>query len=502
MDFSAYTNESKSEGSKPYPPPVALVGLLVALLILSGGEIFFDRLAVLRLEKNPDRFSYKLVDFHFNLPLRRDPATIAFKFFHWGRAGLGGYLELTTGEAVLALQKEIKPILVELEAARERAEIRTKKGELALPPFVRVADQKLAPLSKSLAVPARDINELAGQSMLAVVNFSAVTILPTGQMAMVGKINNEVWVETASTVRRARLESRAAVEKGNEWLYQPAAIMSEGLFTAGRASLALLERSQKLTRGLDNNVTLVAAATGKLSVAALLLAETDFRLVVTLARQSVARIDHGITFWQIEIPRGLDLAGGHAKYLLEIASLADAAVFSSAEYGIASADAAAVRLDDILRRIWYGVPAATLDTLTYLKQRLTLFWDAVKTNWHEFIAGGEAKGYPLDEAALREKIRQEVLNELQDEFDLVFDRLRAGEPAIIQKPSVGRQGVVVVPEGKNPESPAMVRNRLEAMFSDPVDVHFDANGQSGVITPQFRDRAGDNYIFLLTPISE
>ena len=39
------------------------------------------------------------------------------------------------------------------------------------------------------------------------------------------------------------------------------------------------------------------------------------------------------------------------------------------------------------------------------------------------------------------------------------------------------------------------------MFSDEIEISFDQSGQSSVITPIFKDKRGQDFIFLLTPIN-
>lgn len=62
-----------------------------------------------------------------------------------------------------------------------------------------------------------------------------------------------------------------------------------------------------------------------------------------------------------------------------------------------------------------------------------------------------------------------------------------------------RDGIVIMSSSTSPEE---IR-RIEESFSDEVDVSFDTpDSRSGVITPIFRERVGDQYKFLLVPVDE
>ncbi|MEK7136081.1 MAG: hypothetical protein AAB821_00605, partial [Patescibacteria group bacterium] len=195
---------------------------------------------------------------------------------------------------------------------------------------------------------------------------------------------------------------------------------------------------------------------------------------------------------------------------LALATMSDRAIFAVAEYSVASVDTAMSKTISLTTRLWYAVPTAVIDSLAAIGRELINFSVNIKNRWQEFVLGSKsslvnsslAGDQTAGTALLREQIRQELLNELEGEFGSVFERLRAGYPMVVQEPKNGERGVVIVPEGKTPESNAVVRGRLKQMFSDPINVKFDVDGQSGVVTPEFRSRTGENYIFLLTPIKK
>lgn len=143
-----------------------------------------------------------------------------------------------------------------------------------------------------------------------------------------------------------------------------------------------------------------------------------------------------------------------------------------------------------------------LDIIFY---NLSLFVDGVAQNWRDFIGGEDdlvdtsvGALSPAEEALLREEIKQEVLAELEKEIQALVQGQNITEPTLIQ--SQNGQGLVVVPDSGN-LSQDEVKSRIRNMFSDDVTVSFDASGQSGVITPIFRQATGNDYIFVLTPVS-
>ena len=66
--------------------------------------------------------------------------------------------------------------------------------------------------------------------------------------------------------------------------------------------------------------------------------------------------------------------------------------------------------------------------------------------------------------------------------------------------STGANGIVVVPtNARHADDVSKIQND----FSDPVDVTFDQDGKSGVITPEFRDgNATSTYTFVAVPVTK
>lgn len=81
-------------------------------------------------------------------------------------------------------------------------------------------------------------------------------------------------------------------------------------------------------------------------------------------------------------------------------------------------------------------------------------------------------------------------------------RADAGNTAPLDEASFsdGANGMVVIPEGEDAEASLA---KIRASFSDEVVISRDeTNPETGVITPVFRERTGEQYRFLLVPVAE
>ena len=60
-------------------------------------------------------------------------------------------------------------------------------------------------------------------------------------------------------------------------------------------------------------------------------------------------------------------------------------------------------------------------------------------------------------------------------------------------------GMAVVPEYAKDE---FTKEQIKSSFSDPVRITPDQGGTSGVITPAFRETAGDEFMYVLVPVKD
>jgi hypothetical protein len=63
-------------------------------------------------------------------------------------------------------------------------------------------------------------------------------------------------------------------------------------------------------------------------------------------------------------------------------------------------------------------------------------------------------------------------------------------------------GIVVFPSAGSVAADADEKTRIMNYFSDEVTVQPDSGGQSGIITPVFRQAIGDDFIYVLVPIDD
>ncbi len=125
------------------------------------------------------------------------------------------------------------------------------------------------------------------------------------------------------------------------------------------------------------------------------------------------------------------------------------------------------------------------------------YWDRLIDNWQSFIRRESKANELIDVESLRQSLKMEILAEIERELGELL--LSGGEPKPIMIDQGEGQGLVVVPLTEDSDN-QKIKTEIEKMFSDPVNIRFDADDQSGVITPIFRDSTGGNYIFILTPI--
>jgi hypothetical protein len=75
---------------------------------------------------------------------------------------------------------------------------------------------------------------------------------------------------------------------------------------------------------------------------------------------------------------------------------------------------------------------------------------------------------------------------------------------VVKKGPVARKGSVVVPTPKTDkeEDIDLLKKHIEESFSDEVEIVADPSNTSGVIKPVFREDMGEEYLYVMVPISE
>lgn len=147
----------------------------------------------------------------------------------------------------------------------------------------------------------------------------------------------------------------------------------------------------------------------------------------------------------------------------------------------------------------YPVQAVLRDTFDFaIRLPNNLFGD-VYLAWSNFINQMLASRDSVDLSSnnTREQLKKEILAEIQSEG--------LGNVSIQDSASTSLfsdSGVVLVkPSGSTTIDLASLK-KLQDSFSDRVLVNFNEDGKTGVIQPVFRDRVGEKYIFILTPIKK
>lgn len=131
-----------------------------------------------------------------------------------------------------------------------------------------------------------------------------------------------------------------------------------------------------------------------------------------------------------------------------------------------------------------------------LSTNISYYWERIIANWQNFINPPETKEISIDQTLLREQIKADILAELKS--NQVIDN---STMTPLLTPKVNNTGLVILPE-KSATNTQSFKNQVGQVFSDQVSVEFDQSGQSGIITPIFKTKTGNSYIFLLTPIKE
>lgn len=158
--------------------------------------------------------------------------------------------------------------------------------------------------------------------------------------------------------------------------------------------------------------------------------------------------------------------------------------------------------------------AGWLEELTYffssLPTKLDLLRDRLVANWQRFLGVAPpvlvepVAVTPEDLPPMPTNTPSLTSTEIQK---LIDERVAAQLRQLSRSISTAgggsaNSGLVVVPSTGDDENDQVLRQRIDQAFSDRVVVSFDPSGLTGIITPIFRRVAGDNYLFLLTPVRQ
>ncbi len=123
--------------------------------------------------------------------------------------------------------------------------------------------------------------------------------------------------------------------------------------------------------------------------------------------------------------------------------------------------------------------------------------DSASLSWHKFFSqiSGVGGAGDVSDLSAREQLKQEILQEL-----------RGGDTATIKPGNVDSlytdSGIVLLKQTGSTTIDLNNVKKMQDSFSDRILVNFDQVGETGVIQPIFRDRVGEKYFFVITPVKK
>lgn len=119
-------------------------------------------------------------------------------------------------------------------------------------------------------------------------------------------------------------------------------------------------------------------------------------------------------------------------------------------------------------------------------------WNTMSAKWHLFLSGSDSNAQALTDAKeeLKAQIRAEILSSLQ-----------ASSSAASLVSSIGQEGIIVLPKTSAAEADRIRQQAVQGVFSDKVIVTSDETGRSGVIRPIFRSGIGEDFLYVMVPVS-
>ncbi|MCR4329104.1 MAG: hypothetical protein NUV65_00985 [Candidatus Roizmanbacteria bacterium] len=122
-------------------------------------------------------------------------------------------------------------------------------------------------------------------------------------------------------------------------------------------------------------------------------------------------------------------------------------------------------------------------------------WNSISAKWNLFLSGSDSNAQALTDAKeeLKAQLRAEILSSLQASSSA----LQGGGSAS----SFGQEGIIVLPKTSAAEANRIRQEAVQGVFSDKVMVTSDETGRSGVIRPIFRSGVGEDYLYVMVPVS-
>jgi hypothetical protein len=149
---------------------------------------------------------------------------------------------------------------------------------------------------------------------------------------------------------------------------------------------------------------------------------------------------------------------------------------------------------------WYGVAATGL-TSWFLNVRDFIFayGQEIGARWRAFLGKDDQLSATATSTVSLDTQTKNDLLEIKSGINEILQKLNQGAQ-VTPTGKLPSEGVVVVPKVGS-ATPATLRSKVGGLFSDQVSVQLDESGKAGVITPLFRRGPGEDYLFVLTPIT-
>ena len=146
-----------------------------------------------------------------------------------------------------------------------------------------------------------------------------------------------------------------------------------------------------------------------------------------------------------------------------------------------------------LTRLWFAV----FDFWQTLAANLDYGWQKIVAAWSGFLSRAPPPISVVEQPVIDQALIAQLKAEIKEE--LIRELVNDGAVPSQGSPSAG---LVVLPSSGNLAVDRAMAQELEQTFSDQVEVRFEASGQTGLITPIFREGRGGDYLFVITPIKK
>lgn len=132
--------------------------------------------------------------------------------------------------------------------------------------------------------------------------------------------------------------------------------------------------------------------------------------------------------------------------------------------------------------------------LNTVLSRLREVWNTMSAKWHLFLSGSDSNTQAIIDAKeeLKAQIRAEVLSSLS---------ASSSNGDVSPVSSIGQEGIIVLPKTSEAQADQIRQQAVQGVFSDKVIVTSDETGRSGVIRPIFRSGIGEDFLYVMVPVS-